>query len=358
MSEQLDLSKYIIRTDLAVEAKEIVDAKRVKQKVKRDSGIQIFEEIEKKVKITTVDIDEKGEKEIGKKKGRYITLEMPDLRTDDHNVQKNFMSVLKSQIKKMMLYMNVSSDAEVFIVGLGNREVTPDAVGPIVVENLVITRHLFTLQSWEVEKGYRSVAAMIPGVMGTTGIETSDMIDAVIRKINPKLIVVIDALAARSIQRVNTTVQMTDTGIHPGSGVGNHRKELSQEVYGIPVLAIGVPTVVDAVSITSDTVDYLLTHLSREAEEMKKPSHVLVPSGMYFGKRKEEKNYEIPQEKRQAFMGLVGALDEDEKRKLIHEVLTSMGLNFMVTPKEVDVYVRKIAEIIAESLNDVLHMKI
>ena len=358
MDKKFDLSQYQLRTDLAVEAKEMVDADQVKVVEHKKTGVVVEEFVEDGVKITTVDIDENGAKEIGKKKGRYITLEMSELRSDDHRAQEKFAKMLKNQLKDMLIHMKIPDDAEVFVVGLGNREVTPDAVGPIVVENLLITRHLFALNAWTVSDGYRSVSAMIPGVMGTTGIETSDMIDAVIQKTKPKFMIVVDALAARSIQRVNTTVQITDTGIHPGSGVGNHRKELSQEIYGIPVLAIGVPTVVDAVSITSDTVDYLLKHLGRETKEGMKPSGALIPSGMIFGKKRAfTEEDELPLEKKQAFMGMVGSLDEEEKRKLIYEVLAPMGLNFIVTPKEVDIYVRNIAEIIADSLNEVLHQK-
>lgn len=359
MREQLDLSQYKVRTDLAVEAKEMVDTERIQAVQEKKIGVFVQEVVEDGVKITTVDIDENGAKEIGKKQGRYITLEMSELRSADDQAQEKFLKLLKKQLRDMLIHMKISDDAEVFVVGLGNREVTPDAVGPIAIENLMITRHLFELQSWAVKDGYRSVSAMIPGVMGTTGIETSDMIEAVIQKIQPKLIVVIDALASRSIHRVNTTIQITNTGIHPGSGVGNRRKELSQEVYGVPVLAIGVPTVVDAVSITSDTVDYLLKHLGRETKEGPKPSGALIPSGMRFGKKREfTVEDELPLEKKQTFMGLVGSLDEEEKRKLIYEVLAPMGLNFIVTPKEVDIYVRNIAEMIADSLNEVLHSEL
>lgn len=355
MDEQLNLSQYSVRTDLAVEANEMVNSSRVKAEPE-ELGVEVSERVEQAVKITQVLIDEMGEQRIGKKKGRYITLEMSDLRTEDSNAQEKFLQVFKQQLTEMLKHMRIQPNTDVFVVGLGNRDVTPDAVGPLVVENLTITRHLFELQPQFIQPGIRPVSAMIPGVMGMTGIETSDIIEAVVQKIRPALIVVVDALAARAVNRVNTTLQMTDTGIHPGSGVGNHRKELSQEIYGVPVLAIGVPTVVDAVAITSDTVDYILKHFGREAQEGNQPSHRLVPSGMAFGKRRTfTSEDELSSEKKQAYMGLVGTLDEGEKRHLIHEVLTPMGLNLMVTPKEVDVYVRSIAELIARGLNEVLH---
>lgn len=160
--------------------------------------------------------------------------------------------------------VGVTKEASCLIVGLGNWNVTPDALGPIVVENVLVTRHLFQLQPESVEEGFRPVSAIRPGVMGITGIETSDVIYGIIEKTKPDFVIAIDALAARSIERVNSTIQISDTGIHPGSGVGNKRKELSKETLGIPVIAIGVPTVVDAVSITSDTIDFILKHFGRE----------------------------------------------------------------------------------------------
>ena len=164
--------------------------------------------------------------------------------------------------------------------------VTPDALGPIVVENVLVTRHLFQLQPESVEEGFRPVSAIRPGVMGITGIETSDVIYGIIEKTNPDFVIAIDALAARSIERVNSTIQISDTGIHPGSGVGNKRKELSKATLGIPVIAIGVPTVVDAVSITSDTIDFILKHFGREMKEGNKPSRSLLPADFHLEKRK------------------------------------------------------------------------
>lgn len=355
MEARIDLSKYKVRTDLAIEANEMVNTSQVKEEPKQ-TGIRLTEEVSEDVKITTVVIDEVGEKRIGKTQGKYVTLEMEALRTEEVEAQERFFQVLKKQLSEMLRYMQIAPDSDVFVVGLGNRDVTPDAIGPLVVENLQITRHLFELQPWSLQAGMRAVSAMIPGVMGMTGIETSDMIEAVVQKTCPSLIVVVDALAARSLNRVNTTLQMTDTGIQPGSGVGNQRKELSKALYGVPVLAIGVPTVVDAVAITSDTVDYMLKHFGREMHEGDKPSHALVPSGMHFGKRKSfGQEDELPTDRKQTYMGLIGVLDENEKRKLIHEVLSSIGLNLMVTPKEVDQYVRNMAELIARALNEVLH---
>lgn len=177
--------------------------------------------------------------------------------------------------------------------------------------------------------------------MGITGIETSDVIYGIIEKTNPDFVIAIDALAARSIERVNSTIQISDTGIHPGSGVGNKRKELSKDTLGIPVIAIGVPTVVDAVSITSDTIDFILKHFGREMKEGNKPSRSLLPAGFSFGEKKKLTEEDMPDEKsRNMFLGAVGTLEEEEKRRLIYEVLSPLGHNLMVTPKEVDTLLR------------------
>ena len=192
--------------------------------------------------------------------------------------------------------------------------------------------------------------------MGLTGIETSDIIYGVVQKVKPDFIIVVDALASRSIERVNATIQISDTGIHPGSGVGNKRKELSKDALGIPVIAIGVPTVVDAVSITSDAIDFILKHFGRELREGDRPSRSLAPAGLTFGEKKVFTDEDLPDETgRKTFMGIVGTLDDEEKRALIREVLTPTGHNLMVTPKEVDVFIERMANLIASGLNQALH---
>ncbi len=195
--------------------------------------------------------------------------------------------------------------------------------------------------------------------MGLTGIETSDIIAGVVKESKPDFIIAIDALASRSIERVNSTIQISDTGIHPGSGVGNKRKELSKETLGIPVIAIGVPTVVDAVTIASDTIDFILKHFGRELREGSRPSRSLAPAGLTFGEKRVLSNEDLPdEEKRKTFLGIVGMLEEDEKRALIQEVLSPLGHNLMVTPKEVDVFIEDMANVIANGLNASLHSRI
>ncbi len=355
MGEALDLEKYNVRTDLAVEAQELTKERTNSSII---DGVIVKEYEINGVEITDVEITELGEASIGKKRGKYLTLEIQGIRNKDTELQEKVESVFAKEFASFLESIGIQKGASCLIVGLGNWNVTPDALGPSVIENLVVTKHLFTLQPENVE-GFRSVSAISPGVMGTTGIETSDIILGVIDKTNPDFVIAIDALAARSIERVNTTIQITDTGIHPGSGIGNKRKGLDKETLGIPCIAIGVPTVVDAVSITSDTIDYILKHFGRELREGDKPSRSLFPAGMIFGEKKKLTDDDMPDEKnRQAFLGIVGNLEEDEKRKLIYEVLSPLGHNLMVTPKEVDMFIEDMANILAGGLNAALHHEI
>src|SRR5699024_5067838 len=192
----------------------------------------------------------------------------------------DLIKVLSEKLQLLLRENNVAPKSKGLIVGLGNWNVTPDALGPITVGKVLVTNHLFELEYETVEGGYRPVAALSPGVMGVTGMETSDIILSVIDRFAPEFVIVIDALASRSIERINETIQLTDTGIHPGSGVGNKRKEVSKETLGVPVIAIGVPTVVDAVTIATDAFDYLLKHIGREWNEKDSPSQSLLPKEM------------------------------------------------------------------------------
>jgi len=364
MADSIDLSMYSVRTDLAVEAREMAIAERVKTvhdetNQSKLEGVIIKEKEENDIKISLVEVTAEGEKAIGKKQGQYLTIEVQGIRQQDSELQQKVEGVFASEFSNFLKQKGLGEDASCLIVGLGNWNVTPDALGPLVCENLLVTRHLFELQPEHVEEGYRPVSALSPGVMGLTGIETSDIIFGVVEKTKPDFVIAIDALASRSIERVNSTIQISDTGIHPGSGVGNKRKELSQDTLGIPVIAIGVPTVVDAVSITSDAIDFILKHFGKELREGDRPSRSLVPAGMTFGKKKKLTDEDLPEEQhRQTFLGMIGTLEEEEKRKLIYEVLAPLGHNLMVTPKEVDVFIDDMANLIAGGLNSALHTKV
>ncbi|MEB1808161.1 MAG: GPR endopeptidase [Bacillaceae bacterium] len=361
MSEKnLDLSKYNVRTDLAVEAHEIVQEEEQKKapskERRRIEGVVVKEREQDGVKITRVEITDQGAERLGKKAGRYLTFETQGIRKKDTALQEKVESVFAREFNLFLEELNITKESSCLVVGLGNWNVTPDALGPIAVENLLITKHLFALAPEQVEDGFRPVSAIAPGVMGITGIETSDIIHGVIEKTKPDFVIAIDALASRSIERVNTTIQVSDTGIHPGSGVGNKRKELSRETLGIPVIAVGIPTVVDAVSITSDTIDFVLKHFGREMKEGNKPSRALTPAGMTFGEKRQLSDEDLPDEsKRQTILGMIGTLEEEEKRQLIREVLAPLGHNLMVTPKEIDVFIDDMANVLAMGLNAALH---
>ncbi|MDQ0156024.1 GPR endopeptidase [Robertmurraya andreesenii] len=365
MNHSIDLSKYSVRTDLAVEAREMVIAERKKKDVYEEEnisdieGVIIKEREENDIKVSLVEITEEGANAIGKKPGKYLTLEVIGIRQQDTELQEKVQETFAQEFAHFLKQLGIKEDASCLVVGLGNWNVTPDALGPQVCENLLVTRHLYELQPESVEEGYRPVSAIAPGVMGLTGIETSDIILGVVEKTKPDFVIAIDALASRSIERVNSTIQISDTGIHPGSGVGNKRKELSKGTLGIPVIAIGVPTVVDAVSITSDTIDYILKHFGKEMKEGNRPSRALTPAGMTFGKRKKLTDEDLPEEHhRKTFLGMIGTLEDEEKRKLISEVLSPLGHNLMVTPKEVDVFIEDMANLIASGLNASLHQSI
>lgn len=364
MKESLDLRKYSVRTDLAVEAREMVLTERnasldQQENLSQIDGVMIKEKEEDGIKLSLVQITEDGEKTIGKKPGKYLTIEVVGIRQKDTELQKQVSDVFSREFAHFLKETGIPEDASCLVVGLGNWNVTPDALGPLVCENLLVTRHLFELQPENVEDGYRSVSAVSPGVMGLTGIETSDIIFGVVEKSKPDFVIAIDALASRSIERVNSTIQISDTGIHPGSGVGNKRKEISKETLGVPVIAIGVPTVVDAVSITSDTIDFILKHFGRELKEGNRPSRSLAPAGMTFGEKRKLTEEDLPEEQqRKTFLGIVGTLPDEEKRKLIHEVLSPLGHNLMVTPKEVDIFIEDMANVLATGLNSALHKKV
>ncbi|MFB5662123.1 GPR endopeptidase [Alteribacillus sp. HJP-4] len=355
MKKELDLSSFSVRTDLAIEEKEMLQEKELHPQ-DTSKGITVKEREEAGVTITHVKMDENGARQTGKKAGNYLTFEAQGIRKQDTELQQNLEQIFAREFSQFLDDMGVQKDASCLVTGLGNWNVTPDALGPMVVNRLLVTRHLFLEAPEQVDEGFRPVSAFAPGVMGMTGVETSDIISAVIEKTKPDVIIAVDALAARSIERVNATIQISDTGIHPGSGIGNKRKELSREVLGIPVVAIGIPTVVDAVSITSDTIDYLLKHIGREMKDKEMPGKALTPAGMVFGEKKVLDEKDLPDDQgRQAILGMIGTLEDEEKRRLIQEVLAPLGHNLMVTPKEVDVFMEDMANVVAEGLNAALH---
>jgi len=334
--DRIDLSQYQIRTDLALEGHQMA----VEQYGEQIPGVSLDEEDIDDIHITRLSIEsEEGARLINKRAGHYITFEASGLKRHDSNFQDQMTKIFAKDFKRYLDEIEITSDAKVLVIGLGNWNVTPDALGPMVVEKILVTSHLFELMPDEVDRGFRPVSAVAPGVLGITGIETSDIVKGIVEKSKPDLVIAIDALASRSLDRVNSTIQIADTGINPGSGIGNKRKSLDRETLGVPVIAIGIPTVVDAVSITSDTIDYVLQHLGKQLD-VRNP----------FGKRPSKNT-----ENHAKFLGMIGTLSEQEKRQLIFEVLAPMGFNLMVTPKEVDTFVEDMAGILANGLNMALH---
>lgn len=311
-----------IRTDLAIEARELYSQERKKE----IPGVEVDVKRGENMTVTVVNVvDKKGEKIIGKPMGTYTTIEAPELRHFDQELQDE---VSKTMAKELSVLINLDKDKTALIVGLGNWNVTPDALGPRVVSRLMVTRHLKQLMPDEIDEGIRPVCALSPGVLGLTGIETSEIIQGVVKKVKPDVVVVVDALASRKMSRVSTTIQIGNTGINPGSGVGNKRMGLNQSALGVPVIAVGVPTVVDAATMANDTIDLVIDSLVNQSEKGKE------------------------------FYNMLMSINRDEKYELIQEVLSPYIGDLMVTPKDVDSIIDNISKIIANGINIAMHPSI
>ena len=316
------VEKYKILTDLAMEQKERFESDHVEV-----SGVVLEEEYdeEKEIKITTVRIEtENGAKAMGKPVGTYLTLEAPNMAAADEGYHREISETLAGFLEKYMkdTEENQEKGYSVLVVGLGNREVTPDALGPYVVDQLNVTRHIVQEYGrYAVGKGgSRIVSAIVPGVMAQTGMESAEIIRGIVNETTPDLIMVIDALAARSTKRLNRTIQISDAGIHPGAGVGNHRSEITKDTMGIPVIAIGVPTVVDAATIVNDTMENFITAL--ETSETLKGVGVVLQG-----------------------------YNSAEKYELVKELIAPHLNGMFVTPKDIDDTVRRISYTISEAMN-------
>lgn len=307
-----------VRTDLALEAKEIYQEKHRKEK--DIDGIEVINEIDNDIKVTTVKVkDENGARKIGKPKGNYVTIDIPEFTAYDGETMDRVSQVVSEILGRMI---NIDVEKTVLVVGLGNWKVTPDALGPKVTEGIMVTRHLKTVMPEIMDDSVRPVCSIAPGVLGITGVETVEIIKGTVERVKPDVVICIDALAARRVERVNTTIQIGDTGISPGAGVGNNRKQINEDNLGVKVIAIGVPTVVDAVTIANDTIDMVVDSLMKNSS-----------SGNDFYK-------------------MLGSLDKNEKSSLIREVLSSKSLGEMiVTPKDIDLIINSLAKIISNGIN-------
>ena len=323
------LERYNIRTDLALEERERFEEEHVEI-----AGVEVKEEYNEQLemKVTTVKVTtENGAKTMGKPVGTYITVEAPNMAVPDEDYHREISKKLAEYLKKMVQnyakQRNDSSEEEfsVLVAGLGNRQVTPDSLGPRVAEQLRITRHIvkeYGRYAMGKEK-VCLVSAVVPGVMGMTGMETVEILKGIVEETNPDIVIAVDALAARSSKRLNRTIQIADTGIHPGSGVGNARCALTEETLGRPVIAIGVPTVVDAVTIVNDTMENLLKAL--ETSEMLKGVGIVLQG-----------------------------YNAAEKYELIRELISPHLNGLYMTPKDIDDTVGRISFTISEALNILL----
>ena len=333
---RIDLKNVNIHTDLVIE--QINDKKLIK------------EEVINNIKISRVVMDKNNL--LNKKEGNYITIELTDIT--NYEDRENVGKVLVKEIKDILNKNNIKDNYECLVIGLGNKKSTPDALGPMVIDNILVTRHLFELNA-DVKEGIRKVSAIIPGVMGNTGIETIDIIKGIVDNVKPKFIIVIDSLCASSIERLNKTIQLTDTGIHPGSGIGNMRKEISKDTLGIPVIVIGVPTVVESVTIVNDTLEYMFMHLNYLKNNYETSNLVVKRNNNYLDKIKSSK---VSNEDKEILGGIIGSLDEEKKKNLISEVLNNINYNLIVTPKEIDFIIEKLANVISNSINNAINKEV
>lgn len=308
---------FQIRTDLAMETSE--DCAKSKRDLR---GVSVEKKrVGEDITKTIVRIEtENGARQMGKPKGIYVTIESDKMTEQDEGYHRDISRELAKVLTEFLPPKR--KNVKILVAGLGNREVTPDALGPQVVDHLFITRHL--LQEFghyliEFENSC-SVSGIVPGVMAQTGMESVEIMRGIVKETNPNVVIVIDALAARNIKRLNRTIQVTDTGIIPGSGVGNHRSAINRSNLGVPVIAIGIPTVVDAATIVADTFVSLVDIMDR--------------SGQY---KKCREPFE--------------SLNEAEQEELVRELISPKMNTMYVTPKDIDDEVRRLSFTISEGLN-------
>ena len=306
---------YNFRTDLAVERTNIY---RKANKLEEIDGIETEEqEVNENIKVSRVKItNNNGEQAIGKKKGVYVTIDLKDLKLADEGDIQKASDTLSNELK-VIAQNHVQEKDDIMVVGLGNIYVTPDSLGPKVINEIDVTRHIIKYLPQYIDENARPVTAISPGVLGTTGIETYEILKGIVDNVKPKLIIVIDALASRSIERISSTIQISDTGIVPGAGVGNTRQEISEKTLGIPVIALGIPTVVESAVLVNDCLDLLIEKMQNEAK-----------SNVYLNQLKEHDNYET-----------------------IKDTLNPQNYNMIVTPKEIDDLIENMKDVVARGIN-------
>lgn len=314
--------KYLnFRTDMADER---VDTYKKVKNVSEVDGIKVETNNKDGIITTVVEVlNEQGKEALKKEIGKYITIEIADLSKLEKENNDEVSIILGEKIKELIGEDNAKS---ILVVGLGNEAATPDALGPKVTKEVNITRHIINFAKEFVEPNTRSISAIAPGVLGTTGIETSEIIFSIVEKIKPDIIIAIDSLASSSIHRIGNTIQLSNTGITPGAGVRNRREGLNENTLGVPVIAIGVPTVVDMATITNEAIDKMLDSAKSEIKEF---------SDKITEKKKIESIFEY--------------LEKDTRYDMIANILNTE--NYIVTPKEVDEVIDEMSAIIACGIN-------
>ena len=301
-----------IRTDLAIECREMF--------AQEISGVESLAHDNDGITVTHVKItSEEGARQIGKPIGDYVTIEIDEMLQSDEDIIDRGARAVSEELKKLVANKNLDS---VLVVGLGNRYITPDSIGPKAVGKITVTRHITKEANMGFDFSVRAVSAVAPGVLGITGIETGEIVKGVVQHVKPSLIIAVDALAARKLSRLGTTVQLSDTGICPGSGVGNNRKELTEKTLGVPVIAIGVPMVVDAATLTLDIMESISNYIK---EKTGNDTGIL-------------KNTIAPSE-----------------HAIINAALSDKNENMIVTPNDVDNISEQASTIIADGINMALH---
>lgn len=304
------------RTDLALERRDIYrKANNLEDEI---PGIKYNVENIGKNKITRVEITSKeGEEALNKKIGNYITIDVNKINNLLDEENQKIVELLSSEIEKIV-DKHIGKSEDILVVGLGNLYSTPDSLGSKVVKKIEITRHIKKYMPQYIDKNARAISAVAPGVLGMTGIETLEFLKGIVDNINPKLILVIDSLCSRSVNRISKSIQISDTGIVPGGGVGNARLELTKESLGIPVIALGIPTVVDVATITEDGIDLWINNL------------------------KEKENIDTK------------ILEANNNYESVKEALLPSDLNFIVTPKEIDELIENMTEIVSDGINNAI----
>ena len=306
---------YNFRTDLALERRNIYQKVNKLQEI---DGIETTEEdVDENIKVSRVKItNQNGEKAIGKPIGNYITIDVKKLKLAREEEIQKASETVSAELRKI-IDIHTDKQGDILVVGLGNIYVTPDALGPKVINEIDVTRHIIKYLPQYLEEGTRPVSAISPGVLGTTGIETVEILKGIVDNVKPKLLIVIDALASRSIERISSTIQISDTGIVPGAGVGNTRQEISQSSLGLPVIALGIPTVVELATLVSDGIDIFIDRLQEKAE-----------SNDYLNK-----------------------LQQNDKYEEVKEALNVGDYNMIVTPKEIDDLIDNMKDVVARGIN-------